>query len=626
MKKIFKDKDLLTILIGAVFFLACLIVSLALPGQYMVLGTFPLVSSVLALLAMGVAGAQVWWTALKKIFRGDLLDETFLMSVASIAAFCLGEYVEGVAVILFFRVGEYFEKRAVRRSRAEIRALMDINPDTATLLRNGNEVEVEVIDVAVGDTVVLHAGDRVPVDCTVTRGTATVNTSALTGESLPLDAEVGTALLSGMIVNDALLYAEATRVSDESAAARVLALVEEANERKSRQERFITAFSRIYTPIVVGLAALIAVVPPLITGFSMATFLPWLRRALMLLVVSCPCALVISVPLAFFGGIGNAASQGILFKSGAVFDALAKAKIAVFDKTGTLTRGDFAVSEVHPVGVSAETLLTLAGSAEHGSTHPVSMAIRRSAPHFIPPAEVQELAGKGVIATVDGERIAVGNTRLMHTIHAPYPADAEGILVARERTYIGSILVTDTVKPTAKEAIELLRRDGIEKTVLLTGDHARAANPVGEALALDTVCPSLMPEEKFERLETLMNANIGTVLYAGDGINDAPSLARADVGIAMGGMGSDAAIEAADVVIMNDDPRKISRAIGVARRTLKIAGVNIAFALTVKIVVMVLASLGLLDFSGGMWIAVFADVGVALLCILNSLRMVFQKK
>ena len=621
MRKTKLSGEVLTILIGLALLLASLLLSLFDTREPMLFGSIPLFTALLSLFALLISGWEVYATAIKRILRKDLLDEAFLMSIASIAAFCIGEYLEGVAVILFYRIGEYFEHKAVRRSRQAIRALMDICADTAILLKDGEEIEVDAEDVAVGDTILLRPGDRIPCDAVVLDGSASLNTSALTGESLPRDVTVGDSIFSGCIVLNARLVARVTKPSEDSSAARVLAMVEEANERKSRGERLIAGFSRIYTPIVVALAVLIAFVPPLLLGFSLPVFTTWLRRALMLLVVSCPCALVISVPLAFFGGIGNAAARGILFKGGSTFDALSHASIAAFDKTGTLTSGAFMVACVNPYGVTEAELLHLCASAESASTHPTALAIRAASQTSEVPAAVRELAGKGVIATLARGEVAVGNHRLMDEVGASIPNGYDGIFVALDGSFIGSITLSDQIKEGAKEAISRL---GVRYTVMLTGDNETAAKAVADAVGIDQVVAGLLPQEKYRHLEQLLAE--GVVIYVGDGINDAPCLARADVGVAMGGIGSDAAIEAADVVLLNDDPRKLCTAMEIARKTLSIARFNIVFALEVKIGVMLLAALGLLDFSGGMWLAVFADVGVALLAILNSLRMVFFKK
>ncbi len=618
MKKLLRDKDLCTILLGGILLIVAFVVKFA-------TGSHPILTPIVFGIALVVVGVGVFWEAIRGIFRGHLLDETFLMSIAAIGAFILGEYAEGVAVMLFYQVGEYCEHRAVRRTRSTIRALMDINPDTARVVRDGEEAEVDATEVSIGETVVLRPGDRVPVDCCITEGTATVNTAALTGESRPLDAAPGVNLLSGMIVSDGVLYAVAERPSETSAAARVLELVSEASDRKSRQEKFITAFSRVYTPIVVGLAACVAFLPPLFL-WDVTELPAWISRALMFLVVSCPCALVISVPLAFFGGIGCAASRGILFKGGNTFDALARARTVVFDKTGTLTCGELTVSEVTPIEIKKEEFLRLLAVAEAHSTHPIAKAIVSCAapdlsPSVTPAEEVREIAGQGLIASVGGHAIAVGNRLLMQSAGAIVPGNHNGIFAARDGVYLGCLTVSDSVKPDSRDALaELTEACGIKRIVMLTGDHENAARPVAAAVGITEFHSSLLPEDKFAHLEQILTETDGATVYVGDGINDAPCLARADVGVAMGGIGSDAAIEAADIVLSGDSLTKLPEACRVARRTLGIARFNIFFALGIKITVMILAACGLLDFSGGMWIAVFADVGVALLAVLNSLR------
>ncbi len=617
MKKLFQDRDFLQILAGGFLLLVAALTGWLFPHPYLVPCLFAL-----ALLATGYG---VFWNALKGLIRGQLLDETFLMSIASIGAFFIGEYAEGVAVMLFYLVGEYFEHRAVRRARGTIRSLMDINPDTALIFKDGEEIEISADEVKVGDTVILRPGSRIPVDCVVTKGVATIDTSCLTGESVPLDAAQGTSLSSGMIVLDGVLYATAERTSDTSSAARILELVSEAQEKKSRQENFITAFSHVYTPIVVGLALCVAFLPPLVL-WDASILWEWVHRALMFLVVSCPCALVISVPLAFFGGIGGAASRGILFKGGATFEALAKARTIALDKTGTLTTGTFSVTEVHvEEGVLGEELLALASGAEAHSTHPIARAIRLASPNAPVAEDVKEVAGKGVVAHLSSSQVAVGNTALMEELGILSPQDAKGILVARNGCFLGSICVEDTLRDGAKETLEELRRNGIRRIVMLTGDATKTAQKVAQELGITEVYAQQLPEDKFAHIEKMANDGTG-VIFVGDGINDAPCLARADVGIAMGGIGSDAAIEAADVVITNDRLPRLSHAILWARKIVKIATQNIIFALGVKIAVMILATFGLLDFGGGMWVAVFADVGVALLAILNSLRTIVQKR
>ncbi len=585
-----------------------------------------------AILGMLVTGVPVLLDALRGILRRDLLDEKFLMTVASLGALCLGEYTEAVAVLLFFLVGEYFEHRAVRGSRRSIRALMDICPDRATVMRGGEPMELDADEVRLGETVRLSPGERIPVDCTVLSGEALVDTAAVTGEPVPIEARAGVALHSGCVCLDGVLYARADAAAEESAASRILALVETAQERKSRQEAFITHFSRVYTPAVVGVALFLGGLLPLLLWACFAggpvaglgvLYRRWIHRALIFLVVSCPCALVISVPLSFFGGIGGAASIGILFKGGNRLHAIAAAKTVCFDKTGTLTRGEFAVTAVHPSGgISADGLLLLAASAECGSTHPIARAIRREAkgePRI--PSGSRELAGRGVISLIGGASVAVGNAALMREqLKQPTGALSESeIHVARDGVYLGSIAVGDSLRPDAAPAVKALYRLGIRRTVMLTGDSRENAEAVSASLGLDGLCAALTPEGKYRELERLEREGNAPILFVGDGINDAPVLARADVGIAFGGIGSDAAIEAADAVLMSDSPMRVAHAIVLARKTVRIATENIVFALGVKLSILALSAFGIVD---SMWLAVFADVGVALLAILNAMRTI----
>lgn len=620
MKKLWNDKNLLQILAGGILLIAGFLVELLTDGH-------PIATPIVFGIALATTGFSVFWRAVRGIFHGQLLDEAFLMAIASIGAFFIGEYAEGVAVMLFYLVGEYCESRAVRRSRAEIRSLMEMCPDRALVLKDGNEQEVAAEEVEVGDTVILRPGARVPVDAVVLSGDADINTAALTGESLPLSAHAGTSLKSGMIVLNGVLYAKAERTAETSASARILTLVQDASERKSKQENFITAFSRFYTPIVVGLAVLVAFLPPLILRDA-SVLRDWVYRALMFLVVSCPCALVISVPLAFFGGIGCAAKQGILFKGGCSFDALASAKVAVFDKTGTLTKGEFSVTEVTPAqGVTKEELLGLVSAAEAHSTHPIARALRAAAPDVPPAKSVKDVPGKGLLAVLPGGEVAVGNAALMADIGVAIPTDASGIFVAKDGVYLGAVTIADTLREEVVPMLADLKRSGIRKTVMLTGDHETPARAIARQAGIDEVRAGLLPEEKYAALEEIMETEGAKALYVGDGINDAPVLARADAGIAMGGIGSDAAIEAADVILTSDQPAKIPIARRIAKMTLRIAKENIVFALAVKIAVMALAASGVLSrFPGGMWVAVFADVGVSLLAVLNALRTVFSRK
>ena len=577
---------------------------------------FKYISLAVYIAALIVAGFKVFADAVRGILRRDLLDEKFLMSIASIGAMIVGEWSEGVAVMIFYLVGETFEHRAVRKSRASIRSLMDISPDEACVLIDGIEEIVDSEDVEVGTTVVIRPGERVPVDSIVISGTADVDTSSMTGEPLPISAGEGTLLSSGYIVKNGLLYAKALRPATESAAARVLSLVENANENKSREEAFITKFSRYYTPIVVIIALLVAVIPPI---FSLMSLGEAIYTALTFLVISCPCALVISVPMAFFGGIGGAASRGILYKGGNVFSKVAKLEAVAFDKTGTLTSGDFSVSEIRTFGIEKDELLSLVSSAETASNHPIAESLSQLSSNLVALKSVRELAGLGVIAELDSCTVAVGNAALMDKLGVDIreidTTPSGAVFVSKNNTLVGMLVISDSVKPEAKSAIATLRDLGAKKTVILSGDKRENVIRTADSLGIDECFFELTPEEKYTKLESLIASSKST-MYVGDGINDSPSLARADVGVAMGTLGQDAAIEAADMVVMSDSLAKIPEAVLIARKTINISWQNIIFALGVKGLILIL---GLLGFAN-MWLAVFADVGVAVLAILNSMR------
>ena len=567
-----------------------------------------------------VIGCDVLYKAVRGVLGGELINENFLMAIATVGAFAIGKYAEGVEVMLFYQIGEMFQHYAVGKSRRSIASLMDIRPDTATVRRDGELREVDAEEVAVGETLVIRPGERVPLDAVVVEGESMLDTAALTGESVPRAAAAGDTLLSGCINLTGLLTARAVKPAEESTASRILELVENASARKSRSERFITRFARVYKPLVVGLAVLLAVLPPLVTGQA---FSVWLYRALSFLVVSCPCALVISVPLSFFGGIGGASRQGILVKGGNDLEALAQTDTVVFDKTGTLTHGVFAVQVVHGAGMDEETLMELAVCAESVSNHPISQSLLRAWGKRVEPErvrEAREIRGGGVEAVVDGRRVLAGNARWLRENGVHFEPDGcEGTLVhvAVDGRYAGHIVIADRIKEDAGAAIQALRRAGVRRLVMLTGDKREVAERTARALGLDDVRAELLPDGKVAELERLMaGPERGKLAFVGDGINDAPVLARADVGVAMGGLGSDAAIEAADVVLMTDEPSKLADAIGIARRTLRIAHENIVFALAVKLLVLALSALGL----AGMQAAVFADVGVTVLAILNALR------
>lgn len=606
----FLKSELGRILLGAFLLLAAVIT------DYLTrMNSFSLTAHILYVSALLVSGAPVFIDAVKGILRRDLLDEKFLMSIASVGAMIIGEMSEGVAVMLFFLVGEYFEHKAVAKSRRSIRALMDIKADEACVIIDGEESVVDADDVEVGSLIVIRAGERVPIDAVVTSGTADVDTSAVTGESIPRSVSEGETVDAGSIVLNGVLFAKTLRLADESAAARILQLVEEANDRKSKTESFITRFSRFYTPIVVSLAALLAIIPPL---FKLVSWNEAIYRALIFLVISCPCALVISVPMAFFGGIGGAASNGILYKGGSTFSALSKADTFVFDKTGTLTSGEFSVSEVHPIGVSEDTLVFYAASAEYGSTHPISNCIKSLCQNPVIPTDTKVVAGEGIIASVNGEEVLVGNLSLMKNskISGIPELQIPGVVyVALRGEYIGYLVISDKVKKEAKEAVSTLHNQGAKRIAILSGDRRENVMSVAGELQIDEAYCELLPENKYKKLQEIINSSTSTV-YVGDGINDAPSITLAEVGIAMGGIGSDSAIEAADVVIMSDNLEKIPLAVRIARKTVRIAKENIAFALGVKLSVMVLGALGIAN----MWLAVFADVGVCALAILNSMR------
>ena len=572
-----------------------------------------------------VVGFETLKEAVEGLLEGEPLNEDFLMSIATIGALGIGflpgaetQFPEAVFVMLFFQVGEMFEGIAEGRSKKSIEHLMDIRPDTASVERDGAVITVNPEDVEIGEIIVIRPGEKVPVDGKVVEGSSTLDTVALTGESVPRSIHEGDEILSGCVNLSGVLRVEVTKEFTQSTASKILELVTEASESKSKSENFITKFARVYTPIVVIAAVLLAAIPPLFG----ASFSTWLYRALMFLVVSCPCALVISVPLAFFGGLGGASRKGILIKGSNFMDTLAKTKTVVFDKTGTLTEGVFEVTAVHPEVLDKfeDNLLHLAAHVERYSTHPIAAALRNAYPaenDGCEVSEVEEIAGKGVKAKVNGSVVAVGNSSLMDMIGAAWhPCHHSGTIVhvAVDGIYAGHIVISDRIKADSAEAIKALHDAGVEKTVMLTGDMEEVGKAVAEELGLSEYHAQLLPAEKVAEVEKLLGE--GTLAFVGDGINDAPVLARADVGIAMGALGSDAAIEAADVVLMDDKPSKIATAINIARRTIRIAKENIWFAIGVKILVLILASLGLAT----MWMAVFADVGVTVLAVLNSMR------
>ena len=576
----------------------------------------------------------VGWDTLKEaaegLAEGDAFNEHFLMAIATIGALLIGflpgaetQFPEAVFVMLFFQVGELFEGIAEGKSRESISHLMDIRPDTATVERNGEIETVSPDAVSVGETILIRPGERIPLDGVVTEGGTSVDTKALTGESLPRDVAEGDEVQSGCVNLSGVIRVRTTKTAGESTVAKIINLVEEAAERKSRSETFITKFARVYTPVVVFAALTLALLPPLFSGSFTTAFPVWLYRALMFLVVSCPCALVISVPLTFFGGIGGASRKGILIKGANFMDALSRPDTVVFDKTGTLTYGQFAVEAVHPENIDERQLLHLAAHVEHFSTHPIGAALRDAFPDEATDgctvSDIEETAGQGITATVEGKRVAVGNPRLMESVGAAWHdchLTGTVIHVAIDGVYAGHILINDKIKEDSAEALAMLKSLGVRRTVMLTGDREEVAGKVAAAVGIDEVRSGLLPDGKVAAVEQLNTLKTGPLAFVGDGINDAPVLSRADIGIAMGGLGSDAAIEAADVVLMDDKPSKLGVAVRTARKTLRIARENAWGAIGIKVAVLVLAACGLAT----MGMAVFADVGVTVLAVLNAMR------
>ena len=580
-----------------------------------------------------IVGYGVLVKSARNIIRGEIFDENFLMSLATLGAMCIGfmpgaehQFPEAVFVMLFYQVGELFEDIAEDRSRKSISELMDIRPDYAHVVREGKELTIDPNEVKVGEIIVVKPGEKIPIDGIVLEGRASLDTVALTGESMPRSVEVNDEVVSGCLNLNGLLTVKVTKAFGESTASKVLELVENASENKSRSENFITRFARVYTPIVVGLAVALAVLPPLFSG-NWAT---WIYRALIFLVVSCPCALVISVPLTFFAGIGGASRKGILVKGSNYLEALACVEIAVFDKTGTLTHGVFDVTAVHPENIEKKELLHLAAHVERNSNHPIALSLKNAYPqatdNCCTTAQVQEMAGQGMMAVVNGKTVGVGNERMMQSLGASIPEcrscpgaqQGTTIHMTIDGEYAGHIIISDRIKQDAQEAISLLKSMGVKKTVMLTGDRQSVAQRVAQEVGIDEFHAQLLPAHKVEAVEKLMREKVKgrTLAFVGDGINDAPVLARADVGIAMGALGSDAAIEAADVVLMDDKPSKIATAIKAGKKTLGIARENVYFSIGVKVAVLLLAALGL----AGMWLASLADVGVMVLAVLNATR------
>ena len=621
-----KQKKVLVRMIVALVLLAGVILldKLALLPQWAMI--------VLYLVPYFVIGYDILWKAFKGIKNRQVFDENFLMAVATVGALCLQEFKEGVAVMLFYQIGELFQSVAVGKSRKNIAALMDIRPDYANVMVDGKLEQVDPDDVQVGTEIVVDPGEKVPIDGVIVEGTSALNTAALTGESLPRDVQTGDEVISGCVNMTGLLKVKTTKEFGESTVSKILDLVENSSMKKARAENFITRFARVYTPAVCYGALALAFIPPIVLLLmgQPARFGDWVYRALTFLVISCPCALVISIPLSFFGGIGGASACGILVKGSTYLEELARTGIVVFDKTGTLTQGTFKVTGIHPAeGTSEEQLVEAAALAESWSKHPISLSIKAAYGREIDPnrvTDVQELGGHGVTAKVDGRTVAAGNARLMEKLGLKAPAVSETgtiVHVAIEGMYAGYLLIADVVKPHSAQAIRGLKDAGVRKTVMLTGDAEPVAKAVSAELGLDEYHAGLLPGDKVDQIETLLAAKRPkeNLAFVGDGINDAPVLSRADVGIAMGALGSDAAIEAADVVLMDDDPAKIALAMRIARRTLRIVYQNIVFALAIKFACLVLGAIGM----ASVWTAIFADVGVMVLAVLNATRALYTK-
>ena len=585
------------------------------------------INNIIFLISYLLVGIKILKKAIKNILRGKVFDENFLMSLATVGAFAVGEFPEAAMVMILYQIGELFQDYAVNKSRKSIASLMDIRPDYANVYRDDKIEKVNPSEVAIGEIIVIKPGEKIPLDGTVVEGTSMLDTSALTGESVPRKIEVGDDALSGTINETGLIKVKVTKPFGESTVNKILDLVENASSKKSKSEKFITKFAKYYTPTVVIIAVIIALIPPLI--IQDATFKDWIYKALSFLVVSCPCALVISIPLGFFGGIGGASKLGILIKGSNALEALADVETVVFDKTGTLTKGVFEVQDVKNFEIEKEELVRLVAHAEKFSTHPVAESVKRFYNNEIDEniiGNIEEIGGYGIIANIENKEVLVGNDKLMAKKNIAYEKCGEAgtiLYVAIDNKFAGYILISDKIKDDSEKALKELKKMNIKKTVMLTGDRKEVANSVGKKLKLDEVFSELLPDGKVEKVEELMKvkSSKGELAFVGDGINDAPVLVVSDVGIAMGGLGSDAAIEAADIVIMTDEPSKISKAIKIAKKTMRIVKENIVFALAVKFIVLLLTVIGV----STMWEAVFADVGVSVIAILNSLRMLHVK-
>lgn len=620
-----QKKVLIRIIVAAVLMIALSVIPVV-PSK-------GVIRFVLFMIPYLVIGYDILRKAFKGILNRQVFDENFLMAVATVGAILLGDYVEGTAVMLFYQIGELFQSYAVGKSRRNISELMDIRPDYANIEHDGVLEKVDPDEVEIGSVIVVQPGEKVPIDGIVLEGNSSLNTSALTGESLPRDIKAGDAIISGCINMSGVLKIKTTKEFDESTASKILDLVENASSRKSRSEAFISRFARIYTPAVCYSALALAILPPIVRMLGMnldPQWHVWVYRALTFLVISCPCALVISIPLSFFAGIGGASKAGVLVKGSNYLETLSKTKIVVFDKTGTLTQGVFEVSGIHHNQIENDKLIEIAALAESASSHPISKSLQRAYHQEIDRSrvkDIQEISGHGIVAKVDGQDVLIGNTRLMDKYHIPYKeCHHTGTILhmAINSQYAGHIVISDVLKPTSLKAMQALKSCGIEKRVMLTGDIKKVADAIGQKLGLDAVYSNLLPGDKVEKVEELLSSKPEhtKLAFVGDGINDAPVLSRADIGIAMGAMGSDAAIEAADIVLMDDDPMQIPKAIKISKKCLRIVYENIVFAIGVKLICLLLGALGLTN----MWVAIFADVGVMVIAVLNAIRALFVNK
>lgn len=586
------------------------------------------INKVIYIISYAIIGLEIVWKAIKNIIKGKVFDEHFLMTIATIGAFAIGEFPEAVAVMLFYQIGELFQSYAVNKSRKSIANLMDIRPDFANLKRNNQIVKVNPEEVKIGESIIVKPGEKIPLDGVIIEGSSMIDTSALTGESIPRQVKINDEVLSGCINQNGLLTIKVTKEFEESTVSKILDLVENASNKKSKSENFISKFAKYYTPIVVITALILAFIPPFI--LEMGTFTDWLYRALTFLVVSCPCALVMSIPLGFFGGIGGASKIGVLIKGSNYLEVLSKTEIVVFDKTGTLTQGVFEVQKIETIETSKEELLKLTAHAESYSNHPIAISVKKAYGKEINNniiEKIEEISGMGITAKIDGKDILVGNDKLMKEKEINYTKCNEIgtiLYVAIQNKYAGYIVIADKIKQDSKKTIEELKKNNIKKTIMLTGDKKEVGEIVAKQLGIDAVYTELLPNEKVEKMEKLLQekTTTGKLAFVGDGINDAPVLALSDIGIAMGGLGTDAAIEASDIVIMTDEPSKIVDAIKISKKTMRIVKQNIVFAISIKVAVLILSAFGL----STMWEAVFADVGVSVIAVLNSLRALKTKK